>query len=126
EMVAGANVAAAAFARRWLVAGLTPGTAYGIAGQRAGPRSPGSRLYRGDDGQSWVRDQCRFALVPSVIQADGGRQRMDDSQSRPRSRRLVLLRQCGTGLRAVWPLVYVGIGAPSLSLAGRSVAAAIR
>src|SRR5439155_27339801 len=93
EMVAGANVAAAAFARRWLVAGLTPGTAYGIAGQRAGPRSPGSRLYRGDDGQSWVRDQCRFALVPSVIQADGGRQRMDDSQSRPRSRRLVLLRQ---------------------------------
>src|SRR5439155_26525610 len=115
-----------AFARRWLVAALTRGTACRIAGQHAGPRSPGSRLYRGDDAQSRVRDCRRFALAAPVIQPDGGRERMDDSQSRPRSRRLVLLRRCGTELPAVWPLVFVGIGVPGLSLAGRSVAAAIR
>ena len=62
-----------------------------------------------------AQDQKAFRH-DAFLQADGGRQAVDDMQSERQHCPLLLLRRCGTELPSVWPLVHVGCSAATMSI----------
>lgn len=63
-------------------------------------------------------------LPDESLQADGGRQTVDDTQPGRQDYAVLLLRRCGTELPPVWAFVHVGVGAASVSIPGSRMAIA--